>query len=125
MYRIMDIITIFLPDIELNQLKGSKIEISTIWKYSQKEIKNRVGLLPFVQTYLDVYINEDGYYSSGKAALKELIRIIENEKLNIGRINYHYSYFYKEQCNIEFDEEYISLFSKLKCFITIICSKDE
>ena len=53
------------------------------------------------------------------------ITIIENEKLNIGRINYHYSYFYKEQCNIEFDEEYISLFSKLKCFITIICSKDE
>ena len=121
----MDIITIFLSDVELDQLKGSQIESNPIWKYSQKEVKSRGGILPFVQTYLDVNIGEDGYYLAGKVALKELIRIIDQEKLDLGRINYHYSYFYDGQCNIEFDEEYVSLFSKLNCYITIICSKDE
>ena len=121
----MHLITIFLSDVELHQLKGSQIENNVIWEYSQKQLKNRVGLLPFVHTYLDVYITEDGYYHAGKTALKELIRIIDQEKLDLGRINYHCSYFYDEQCNLEFDEEYVSLFSKLKCYITIICTKDE
>jgi len=120
----MNIITIFL-DIEDYELDISSIVNNNYWKFYQKEFFLKNGRGPFVSTYLDVFKGDKGYFEAGKNALKELIRIIQLEQLNLGRINYHYSYYYESQCNIEFDEEYIKLFSELNCFITIICAKEE
>lgn len=119
----MNIITIFI-DCENIDLNNSLLLDNENWKFNHKEFftKNERG--PFENTSLSIFSGGSGYYNAGKSALLELIRIIKIEKLILNRINYHYSYFYKDQCNIEFDNEYIRLFAELNCYVTISCSKN-
>lgn len=76
-----------------------------------------------INSQLD-FIREEKFYVPGHNALMELIRIQEVEKNDL-EFTYHYSYFYKNQCNMEFDREFVKLLGELNCYVTITCAEDD